>query len=117
MNNWDKKPTMTIIYGEHMSMSTLAEVGAEYADETHTSLKLPVQDMLMYKPKGMTQEHVDAVIAGLQDHIDNTDIRSWTEVQGDYMVTVDGDDLWLIIHMGTYYGQNCKVTVFIAEID
>lgn len=117
MNQWDKKPTMTVVYGEHVTRHVLQQVGYAHLGIDSDKAELPTTDAVVYNTESMNgQEHIDMVINGLQDHINNVDDTEWLSPQGDYAVVVDDDELWVNISIGTYFGQNCKATVYVVTI-
>lgn len=119
MNQWDKKPTMTVVYGEGLPHHILQQVAYRYTALIKSDMDTKHrEDMLVYDILSMNgQEHIDMAIAGIQDQLGNVPLIECTEHLEDIEVSdPDGDDLYVSIYKGKYFGQNCKATVYVVTI-
>lgn len=118
MNNWDKRPELVVVYGGDVPHHILEDVAIN-ALQLSKDVEFPMimDDAIIYDIEDMVVPHINSVIVCLQDHIDNTKPEEWLEHQSDYCIPNQDldpveDELWVSISKGTYYAQNCKVTVY-----
>lgn len=117
MNNWDIKPTITVVYGaDDVPFFAIQEVTkdmiSESANTEHYSEDYPIT---VNKTDDMADDHLLSVIEALADHVGNVEVEDWLSHQNDLQVDKE-EDLWVDVAYGTYYGPNCKVEVFYVTI-
>lgn len=118
MNNWDKRPELIVVYGGDVPHHVLDEVATNALQLSKAvQFESYMDDALVYDIEDMHVPHIRDVLTCLQDHIEQTNTEDWLEHQSDYCIpdaNLDPveDELWVSISMGTYYAQNCKVTVY-----
>lgn len=109
MNNWDKRPSITVIFGgegQGVSIEELKIVAEDIGMEGPMPDHIDHYGILTYTNGDIDDLHLQLVVESLAEYLN--DYNSWLSHQNDLLVDKD-TWTWVDVAYGKYRGPNCDV--------
>ena len=124
MNNWDKRPNITVVYGaDDLPIFAIEAVLKDVMKDTkhwesmnYSCEDGDIKDLSIVNTSNIAEEdHLVSVIECLRDHLHNVDRDSWMSHKDDLEVAKE-DNLLVEVYYGIYHGPNCDVHTYYVTI-
>lgn len=119
MNNWDKRPLIEVVT-TNVALPHLTNIITNMVLDDSIKQEPKLVDIqeeyyfVTHKDTNIEFPTIHMALECLKDHMDNTPIGEWAEVQGDMLVDVE-DELYVTKWAGTYHAPKIDIKVTYYE--